>query len=91
MYLKYFNDFIIINNKFLPPTKHEFLPGQPTVTNLINRFYDWALANVRSEPMNIFYLDFEKAFDKVQLGELQHLLEHIGIRRDLLGVNVEFI
>lgn len=80
----------LLENNIIPRSQHGFLPGRSTFTNLLSRFQEWTLANDRSEPVDVFYLDFEKAFDKVPFMRLKHKLEHYGIRGELLKLVGDF-
>ena len=52
------------NNK-QDPSQHGFTPKRSTVTNLIEALNIWTEALSHGLPVDIVYLDFEKAFDKV--------------------------
>jgi hypothetical protein len=68
-----------MQNNLISDSQHGFVPGRSCATNLltfqeeITRCIDEAL------PVDVFYLDFAKAFDKVPHGRLIVKLESKGI------------
>lgn len=68
----------------LPTTQHGFLPGRSTITNLLTCVDNWTTSLDVGRPVDIIYLDFTKAFDKVPKGRLLAKLDHIGVRGPLL-------
>lgn len=81
----------LLENTTIPDSQHGFLPGRSTTSNLLTRIRDWSLAYDRGDPIDIFYLDFEKAFDKVPFTRLLHKLDHNGIRGPLLNFIKDFL
>ena len=73
-----------LENQVIPPEQHGFLPRKSTITNLLTRLHQWTLADDNNEPIDVLYLDFEKAFDKIPIGYLLYKLEHYGVRGKLL-------
>lgn len=53
--------------------------------------YDWTNSFDRNEQVDIIYLDFEKAFDKVPHNMLLYKLEHHGVRGKLLNLIKAFL
>ena len=51
----------------------------------------WAEFLDKGDPVDILYLDFQKAFDKVPHQKLCHNLHHFGIRGNLLGWIISFL
>jgi hypothetical protein len=49
----------------IPDEQHGFLPDKSTVTCLLECLNDWTRWIDNSMPIDVVYLDFEKAFDKV--------------------------
>lgn len=76
-------DFLL-SSGVIPPQQHGFLPGRSTITNLLLCINDWTAALDNKMPVDVIYLDFCKAFDRVPTARLLHKLEHQGIRGDLL-------
>lgn len=73
-------------NNLIPPSQHGFLPGRSTTTNLLECLNDWTENHDNSQPTDIVYLDYEKAFDKVPHNLLLRKLEHYGVRGQLLAL-----
>ena len=65
--------------------QHGFTPKKSTVTNLIEALNLWTEALSHGLPVDIVYLDFEKAFDKVPHERLLRQLHRYGIRGDILA------
>lgn len=81
----------LLDNNIIPTSQHGFVPGRSTFTSLLSRIQDWTLADDRGEPTDVFYLDFEKAFDKVPFSRLLYKLNHYGIRGQLLDFIADFL
>ena len=79
-----FND---LKNKY----QHGFTKGKSTITNLISALNIWSEALAHGLPVDIIYLDFEKAFDKVPHQRLLDQLHNHGIRGGLLGWITNFL
>jgi Reverse transcriptase (RNA-dependent DNA polymerase) len=55
----------LIQNKLIKDSQHGFMPNRSCTTNLIE-FMDTVTKNIDSgKPVDVFYLDFSKAFDSV--------------------------
>ena len=74
----------LARNGALDKAQHGFTPHKSTVTNLIEALNIWTEALAHNLPVDIIYLDFEKAFDKVPHERLLHQLHRHGIRGNLL-------
>ena len=72
----------LLETNAIPTQQHCFLPGRSTTTNLLSCLNDWALSFDKNEPVDVIYLDFSKAFDK--------LMRHCGIDGHLLGFITDF-
>ena len=72
-------------NKLINDSQHGFTKGKSCATNLI-QFFDKATEAVdRGSPVDIFYLDFAKAFDKVPHERLLEKVKSKGVGTKLLG------
>ena len=78
-----FRKHLTSNNKH-DPGQHGFTPKKSTVTNLIEALNIWSEALSHGLPVDIIYLDYEKAFDKVPHERLLSQLYRFGIRGNLL-------
>lgn len=55
----------LLDNNLIRNSQHGFMPGRSCATNLVE-FMDFVTRSVdEGKPVDIFYLDFAKAFDKV--------------------------
>lgn len=68
----------------IPQDQHGFIPGRSVMTNLLCCLNDWTNALDAGKPVDVVYLDFSKAFDKVPHRRLIQKLHHNGIRGKLL-------
>ena len=76
--------FLSENNLF-NPNQHGFMKGRSCLSALLS-LYDEIILNLSNSQMsctNMIYLDFAKAFDKVDHGVLLHKLKQLGITRKL--------
>lgn len=80
---KELTDFFF-ENDLIPLSQHGFLPKRSTTTNLLECLNDWTENHDNSQPTDVIYLDYEKAFDKVPHDLLLGKLEHYGVRGQLL-------
>lgn len=74
----------LLENKVIPNTQHGFLPQRSTITNLLSCTNNWTIDVDVGESIDVIYLDYEKAFDKVPIERLLYKLEHFGVRGRLL-------
>ena len=64
--------------------QHGFIPGKSTTTNMYE-FLDFVTKNVdKGKSVDVVYLDFSKAFDKVPWNKLLQKLESHGIQGNIL-------
>lgn len=63
--------------------QHGFVPKRSVVTNLLVCVDEWTKAWDDGNPMDVVYLDYEKAFDRVPIKRLLGKLEHFGVREKL--------
>ena len=75
----------LIRNNRTDKGQHGFTIKKSTVTNLIEALNIWTEALSHHLPLDIIYLDFEKAFDKVPHERLLKQLHRFGIRGHLLA------
>ena len=84
--VSYLEDNYLLSNK-----QHGFRKGRSCLTQLLSH-YDAILRNLNSEDeTDVIYLDFSKAFDKVDHGLLLKKLKHYGIGGKLLDWIREFL
>lgn len=76
-------DFLAAN-KIIPLEQHGFTRGKSLVTNLLCCLSDWTKFVDGGESVDIVYLDFSKAFDRVPKKRLLSKLDHFGVRGALL-------
>ena len=74
----------LISNNRQDKGQHGFTPKRSTVTNLIQALNIWTEALAHGFPVDVIYLDFEKAFDKVPHERLLRQLQRYGIRGEVL-------
>lgn len=65
--------------------QHGFLPGKSTVTQLTQVVHHFSLALENKQQVDVIYLDFSKAFDRVPHERLLIKLECLGIKGSLLS------
>ncbi len=72
-------------NKLISDSQHGFMKGWSCTTNLVE-FFDKVTESVdRGEAVDIFYLDFAKAFDKVPRERLLEKLRAKGVDGEVLA------
>ena len=81
----------LAENLLKNPNQHGFSKGRSTVTNLISALNIWTEALSHNIPVDIIYLDFEKAFDKVPHQRLLSLLSTFGIHGKIHGWITSFL
>lgn len=69
----------------IPREQHGFTPGRSTLTNLMYCVDAWTKAWDLGLPVDVLYLDFSRAFDRVPHRRLLHKLQHLGIRGRILA------
>ena len=78
-------------NHVIPDIQHGFVKGRSTITNMLQCLDNWISTLDKKFPMDVIYLDFAKAFDRVPRRRLLHKLEHLGVRGDLLNWIGDFL
>lgn len=74
----------MLKNKLIPEQQHGFLPNRSVLTNLLHSTDIWTRIIDNGQPLDIIYLDFSKAFDKVPHRLLLAKLQKYGIEGHLL-------
>ena len=72
------------SNNLLSNTLHGFISGRSCITLLLENIEDLTEAIDNGEDVDVIYLDFCKAFDKVPHRRLVYKLEQLGIKGDHL-------
>ena len=75
----------LTDNNIYDKRQHGFTKKRSTVTNLLEALNVWSEALSHHLPVDVIYLDLEKAFDKVPHHRLTLQLKRYGIRGDLLS------
>lgn len=71
-------DFVYVN-KLLPESQHGFSPGESVITNSLHGLNDLTSSYERNFPVDLAYIDFSKAFDRVP--DRRFLIKHGHKRR----------
>ena len=66
-------------NNLLPDNQHGFISGRSTLSQLLNHIEDAIRSYEEGKVTDTIYLDFAKAFDKVDHDILCHKLKELGI------------
>lgn len=80
-----YNEIFDIICPHLTHWQHGFLPGKSTVSQLSQVVHHFAVALERRQQVDVIYLDFSKAFDRVSHEKLLFKLECLGIGGSLLA------
>jgi hypothetical protein len=74
----------LLENKLISDSQHGFMPGKSCASNLVE-FMDFVTEAVdKGSSVDIFYLDFSKAFDKVPHRRLAEKMKAKGIEAGVL-------
>ena len=73
----------LTNRTLLLRSQHGFTKGKSCLTNLLQFLEDVTKARDERKPMDVIYLDFSKAFDKVPHQRLLYKIEAHGIGGDM--------
>ena len=76
-------------NQLISKTQHGFMRGRSCTTNLVDFLNKLTVAMDSSIPMDVVYLDFAKAFDKVPTRRLLKKLHAHGVRGNRQGPGVD--
>ena len=69
----------LYKNSLIRPTQHGFMRGKSCATNLLSFFEAATTAVDAGQPVDVVYLDFAKAFDKVPVKRLMKKVKAHGI------------
>lgn len=75
---KFIRDFLV-EHKVLSDYQHGFRQGMSTVTQLVSTLHDLFSVLDTCGQVDVLFMDFCKAFDKVPHGKLLYKLERIGL------------
>ena len=75
----------LLQNSLLPSKQHGFMKQLSTVTQLIEHISTLTDTLEHYQGADVLYLDFAKAYDKVDFGLLIQRLSDLGIRGKVLG------
>ncbi|KAJ3665857.1 hypothetical protein Zmor_001324 [Zophobas morio] len=73
----------VTEHQLVPMEQHGFLPGKSIISNLLCCLSDWTKELDLGNSVDVIYLDFSKAFDRVPKRHLLFKLQHLGIRGNL--------
>ena len=76
---------------YLSDWQHGFVKGRSTATQLILTHHKWARALDEGRQVDVVFLDFSKAFDRVPHQALLHKLSNFGISGELLKWCEDFL
>jgi hypothetical protein len=75
----------LLENNLIKESQHGFMPGRSCATNLVE-FMDFVTKAVdEGKSVDIFYLDFAKAFDKVPKKRLVNKMRAKGLEAGVIG------
>jgi len=77
-------DYFLANG-VISRAQHGFLSKRSTVTQLLECTNDWTKSLASRLPVDVIYLDIQKAFDSISYQKLIEKLRHYGISGDLLS------
>ena len=75
----------LFTNNLIHDRQCGFLPNRSCLTSLLEVLDYWTSTIDLGVPVDVLYIDFEKAFDKVPHNLLIDMLRIIGLRGDLLN------
>lgn len=81
----------LTKNNLLSKEQHGFRPGKSCVTQLLETLEDWIGYMDEGNNVDVVYLDFSKAFDKVSHRLLIYKLHSYGIREKVLNWIKEYL
>lgn len=78
-------------NNLVSTEQHGFRSGKSCTTQLLEAIDDWTEAIDQNKQVDVIYLDYKKAFDKVPHKRLLHKIKGYGIDGDILGWITDFL
>ena len=84
-------EFLMRTHSSSLQNQHGFLPSRSVSTNLLQNLESWTKALDEGYPVDVVYLDFEKAFDTVPIQRMLLKLDHYGVRGQLLKWIKEYL
>ena len=81
----------LIENKLLSDQQYGFTKGRSCVTQLLTTINDWINFQKEKQPVDVIYLDLQKAFDKVPHRRLLSKLQGYGIEGNLFKWIEDFL
>ncbi|CAH8566009.1 unnamed protein product [Dicrocoelium dendriticum] len=70
---------LLQSNEVLTPAQHGFMQGRSCITNLLVTRHEWLKAINKGKSVDVIFIDFSKAFDKVSHEVLLHKLSMCGV------------
>ena len=77
-------DFLV-KHKLINTSQHEFLKARSCLTNLLRFFEEITKWVDDGSPVDVIYLDFQKAFDKVPHQRLKLKLKSHGMGNSIIN------
>jgi hypothetical protein len=65
----------VVERNILPSQQHGFIRGRSVLTNLLSCVNSWTKSIDEGVPVDVVYLDFAKAFDRVSHKKLLYKLD----------------
>ena len=81
----------MVENKLLSDQQYGFTKGRSCVTQLLTTINDWINFQKERQPVDVIYLDLQKAFDKVPHRRLLSKLKGYGINGNLFKWIEDFL
>ena len=73
----------LLENNLIHNKQNGFLPNKSCVSSLLEAVEDWTVSIDLGLPVDVLYIDYEKASDKVQHNILLDKLDAVGIKGQL--------
>jgi hypothetical protein len=81
----------IDRHSIITDCQHGFMAGRSCLTNLLETLEEWTEAVDNGYPVDVIFLDYQKAFDTVPHRRLLHKLKGYGIRGKVLGWFTDYL
>ena len=81
----------LLENDLISKSQHGFLSKRSTVTNLLTCTFDWVSFFNEKQALDIIYIDYEKAFDKVPHKKLLYKMRKLGFGGKIMSWIESFI